>query len=103
MFMSDRLRIRLFGQHLAYISKNLYYKFLRECNILDYSVWIKELAYKEYRIKLKDEDTINLLKGKVVDNDYEDIGDWLREKMRKAMKKARNLKEKQLKENLKNE
>lgn len=86
--MSDkkRIRIRLYGQHLAYIGIELYDKFLRNCKVLDYSAWVKEKSYTEYGILITDEDSINRLKEKVVEDDFEDVADWLRENMRKDMR-----------------
>lgn len=84
---AKRIRIRLYGQHLAYISSDLYSKFLRECNILDYSVWLKRRAKKDFDLMIDGEDAIEKLREIIKDYYFEDISDWLREKMRVEINK----------------
>lgn len=83
----NRIRIRLYGQHLGYIGDSLYSNFLRICNVLDYSSWVKKKAYEELNIYITDKESIEKLKNIVISNYYEDIADWLREKMREEIRK----------------
>lgn len=84
---NKRMRIRLYGEHLGYISSNLYDSFLRACNILDYASWVKSKAYDDFDLYITNKESIEELKKYVVKNYYEDIADWLREKMRKEIRK----------------
>ena len=82
---NKKIRIRLYGQHLAYINSFLYYSFVQKCEVLDYSSWIKKMAKKEFDILITGEDSIEELKTKVINSYFEDIGDWLRQRMREKM------------------
>lgn len=84
---NKNIRIRLYGQHLGYIGYDLYDKFLRICSVIDYSSWMKETAYKDFDFYITGKDSIDVLREKVVENYYEDIADWLREKMREEIRK----------------
>ena len=82
---SKKIRIRLYGQHLAYINSFLYFSFVQKCEVLDYSSWIKKMAKNDFDILIVGEGSIDELKAKVLDNYFEDIGDWLRQRMREEM------------------
>lgn len=84
---NKKMRIRLYGEHLGYIGYSLYYSFLRICNIVDYSFWVKLKANEEFGVHLVSKESINELKELVVKNYYEDTADWLREKMREEISK----------------
>lgn len=81
-----KIRIRLYGQHLGYINNNLYAYFLRNCNVLDYSSWIKKKTHAEFNLYIDSKESIDKLKEIVLRNHYEDVADWLREKMREDMR-----------------
>ena len=85
---NKRVRIRLYGQHLAYLGCDLYNTFLRTCKVINYSSWIKERANIDFDLYIINEESIEKLKEKVTENYFEDISDWLREKMREGIKNA---------------
>lgn len=82
---NKKIRIRLYGQHLAYIGYDLYNNFTHICKVLDYSSWIKKRANIDFGLTISGEASIEELKEVVMDNYFEDIGDWLREKMREEI------------------
>ena len=88
---NKRIRIRLYGEHLGYISYDLYDSFLRICNIIDYSSWVKKISYDNFEIYIAGKESINELKNRVIANYYEDIADWLKEKMREEIRKYTNV------------
>lgn len=90
--MSDnkRIRVRLYGQHLAYIGYDLYLNFTHICKVIDYSSWLKERAYKDFNLYVTNDISIDKLKEVVKENYFEDIADWLREKMREEIYENKN-------------
>lgn len=83
--MSERIRIRLLGLHLAYIDKGLVRKFESTCKVINLNSWIREQAYNDFKIKFYSEDSLDDFKNILEKNYYDGIGDWLREKMRLAI------------------
>lgn len=89
--MKDKkIRIRLYGQHLAYIGYDLYHNFTHICKVLDYSSWIKKRANIDFNLMITSDKSIDELKIAVNENYFEDIADWLREKMREEILKNKN-------------
>lgn len=85
---NKKIRIRLYGQHLGYVSSDLYDYFLKSCNILDYSSWVKRKTYEEFNFYIEGKESISKLKEIILENHYEDVADWLREKMREEIGKV---------------
>ena len=92
MIDNKKIRIRLYGEHLGYISNDLYSNFLRITSTLDYSSWVKKTAFSDFGLYLTSKDSILDLKDLVKENYFEDISDWLREKMRVEINKIKNKK-----------
>ena len=83
---NKKIRIRLYGKHLGYIRYDLYDTFLRSCEVIDYSSWIKRIVYENLNIQITSKESIDELKDIVVKSYYEDITDWLSQKMRESIK-----------------
>lgn len=91
--MANKVRIRMYGYHLGYISADFYNKFKKICDETHYGSWIKKKAKEDFKIKLECSQKIEELRKIVVKSNYEDICDWLREKMREDIKKVKIFKD----------
>ena len=70
---------------MFYVSEHLLNSFEYYCGVSDFSEWIKENVYSDFGISLTSPEMIKTLEGKVRDSLYENIGEWIKEKMRKTI------------------
>lgn len=80
-----RIKIRMYGVHLFYVSEHLLNSFEYYCEISDFTEWIKENVCSDFGILLTSSEMIKKLEDLVRDNLYENIGEWAKEKMRQLI------------------
>lgn len=80
-----RIKIRMYGVHLFYAGEHLLNSFEYYCGILDFSEWIKESAYLDFGVLLASAESIKSLEKMVRGRFYENIGEWIKEKMRQLI------------------
>ena len=85
MIEDKRIKIRLYGVHLAYVREHLLSGFNYYCNVVSFSDWLKENVYSDFGIRISSRKSIKYLNEVVKDNFYENIGDWIKEKMRQSI------------------
>ena len=79
----ERKKIIIFEQHFAYISNELYELFMQKSKVKDMTQFIKNEAYKDFDIVLKDFKDLKKLKELIKENQsYNSPADWLRDKIR---------------------
>lgn len=79
----ERKKIIIFEQHFAYISNELYELFMQKSKVKDMTDFIKNEAYKDFDIVLKDFKDLKKLKELIKENQsYNSPADWLRDKIR---------------------
>lgn len=83
-------KIRLYGTHIGYINTDFLIDFQRECAVLNINSWIKEQCYRDWGIYLNTPYEIKELKEILNENYYENIAEWLKEKIRISLLEARN-------------
>lgn len=86
-------KIRLYGTHIGYVNTEFLIKFQRECKILNINSWIKEQCFKDWDIYLNTIYDIEELKIILNENYYENIAEWLKEKIRFSLLNLKNNKE----------
>ena len=87
---NEKVKVRLLKMHVAYIEKRILDEFTEKYNISDFNLWLKTELEKEFDIVIKnkfDIDTLTLILRKRY---YENIAEWMKEKIRNELKKANN-------------
>ena len=85
----EKKKIKLFEVHFAWVNESLLQRFVETTGIVRRTNWIKECAKEDFGIDLQSVDDIPKLELLIRSRFYEDKGEWLREKMRKAIQKSR--------------
>lgn len=80
--VKEQIKIRMFGEHLCYLNYDVVREFQSEYSVVNLNSWIKEESYKDFGILLTNKDDLDELKEKLQEYYYENIADWLREKIR---------------------
>lgn len=86
-------KIIMFGRSIADIDKSLMQDFDITCQVVNFAAWIREKAYEDFGLRLVSSEAINRLDEIVVENHYRDKAEWLREKMREAIRAKRPMKQ----------
>lgn len=84
--VDNKIKIRLFGEHLCYIETDILREFQNRFSIININSWIKEECYKDFEILIENPDNLDELRNIVKVNYYSNIGDWLREKIRNKLR-----------------
>lgn len=74
------------GRSIADIDTSLMREFDRICQVVNFAAWIREKAFEDFRIMLTSSEAVSKLDEIVVKNYYRDKAEWLREKMRNAIR-----------------
>lgn len=83
--MGRKIKIRLYGVHLGYVEEDILKAFECYCGVINLNPWIKEQAYNDFEVYLNNEYDLELFKDKLSEFYYENIADWLKEKLRAAI------------------
>lgn len=82
----EQTKIRLYGIHLCYVKTEKLLLFQRTFEIVNFNSWIKEEVYNDYNIYLEDKYDIEEFKDLLEEDYYDNIGDWLNEKIRNKLR-----------------
>lgn len=84
-----KMKIKLFETHFAWVNESLLQTFTEKTGIKRRSQWIKDVVKEDFGITLSSPSDIPKLDMIVRSQFYEDKGEWLRERMRKEIRKSR--------------
>lgn len=82
----SQTKIRLFGVHICYIRTDMLIIFQRKFGIVNFNSWLKEEIYNDYKLYINNPEDIEVFKEYLEEDFYDNIGDWLKEKMRNKLK-----------------
>lgn len=85
MAIQEKKKVTMNGHYVAFVNMDLYLAFERKVSTPLLIAWVKEKAKERFGIKLKSHKDISLLREAVVEQYYDDIGDWIQEEMRKIV------------------
>lgn len=85
---TKKIKIKMFDKHLCNISKKFLRSFDIECRVINFSAWIREQAYIDFKINLLNAEDLLDFNEILEENNYENVADWLREKMRARIKEV---------------
>ena len=84
-----KMKIKLFETHFAWVNDSLLQTFTDKTGIKRRSQWIKDAVKEDFGIILASPSDIPKLDMVIRSKFYEDKGEWLRERMRKEIRKNR--------------
>lgn len=90
----EKVKIRLLKMHIAYIEKRILDDFKERCNVSDFNKWFEEQIYKDFYMDIKNHSDISAFTIMLRKRYYENIADWIKEKIRLELQKADALEEK---------
>ena len=91
----SRIKIRLYGVHLAYVSQELLEAFDKYCPQANFSGWIKEKIYMDFGVLIGHPDQLENLDEMVKELYYDNVAEGIREKMRTDILNSEGYKEEQ--------
>lgn len=89
----EKVKIRLLKMHIAYIEKRTLDDFKEKCNVDDFNKWFEEQIYKDFYMDIKNDMDISTLTLMLRKRYYENIAEWIKEKVRMELQKAIALEE----------
>lgn len=84
----EKVKIRLLKMHIAYIEKRMIDEFTEKCNIKDFNKWFEEQIYKDFYMDIKSHEDIRTFTIMLRKRYYENIAEWIKEKIREELRKA---------------
>lgn len=84
----EKVKIRLLKMHIAYIEKRMIDEFTEKCNIKDFNKWFEEQIYKDFYMDIKNHADIRTFTIMLRKRYYENIAEWIKEKIREELRKA---------------
>ena len=87
------VKIRLLKMHIAYIEKRILDDFKEKCGISDFNKWFEEQIYKDFYMEIKNDSDIKSFTIILRRRYYENIAEWIKEKIRLELQKAIALEE----------
>ena len=84
----EKVKIRLLKMHIAYIEKRILDDFKEKCNVDDFNKWFEEQIYKDFYMDIKTDIDIKALTTMVRRRYYENIAEWIKEKVRIELQRA---------------
>lgn len=84
----EKVKIRLLKMHIAYIEKRILDEFQEKCNVPDFNKWFEEQIYKDFYMEIKNEADIRTFTTMVRKRYYENIAEWIKEKIRMELQRA---------------
>ena len=79
--------------HIAYIEKRILDDFKEKCGISDFNKWFEEQIYKDFYMEIKNDSDIKSFTIILRRRYYENIAEWIKEKIRLELQKAIALEE----------
>lgn len=89
----EKVKIRLLKMHIAYIEKRILDEFQKKCAVSDFNAWFEEQIYKDFLMDIKDNNDIQTFTLMLRKRYYENIAEWIKEKVRIELQKADALEE----------
>lgn len=83
-----KTKILMYQKHVAYIDNDLMADFDEYSPVVNFSGWVREQAKKDFGLNITNKYELEMLDNLVLRNHYTDKADWLREKMRFAIKNS---------------
>lgn len=90
----EKVKIRLLKMHIAYIEKRILDEFQEKCNVPDFNTWFEEQIYKDFYMDIKTNTDISTFTLMLRKRYYENIAEWIKEKIRHELQKADAINEK---------
>lgn len=87
----EKVKIRLLKMHIAYIEKRILDEFQEKCNVSDFNKWLEEQIYKDFYLEIKNESDISAFTLMLRRRYYENIAEWIKEKVRRELQIANNI------------
>lgn len=84
----EKVKIRLLKMHIAYIEKRILDEFQEKCKVDDFNKWFEQEIYKEFYMEIKSESDIRTFTTMVRKRYYENIAEWIKEKVRHELQRA---------------
>ena len=92
----EKVKIRLLKMHIAYLEKRMIDEFKEKCDVEDFNKWFEEQIYKDFYMDIKTHQDIRTFTVMLRKRYYENIAEWLKEKIREELKKAEASKEQRM-------
>lgn len=89
----EKVKIRLLKMHIAYIEKRILDEFKEKCGVSDFNKWFEEQIYKDFYMDIKNDADIRTFTIMLRKRYYENIAEWIKEKVRMELQKATALEE----------
>ena len=80
-----KVKVIMFQKHIAYVNHELTLLFRTRLHIVNFTSWVQQQANACFGIALTGPNDLELLREAVEANFYDDIGDWLQDRMRHAL------------------
>lgn len=84
----EKVKIRLLKMHIAYIEKRILDEFQEKCGVEDFNKWFEEQIEKDFYMDIKTNNDIQTLTIMVRRRYYENIAEWIKDKVRQELQKA---------------
>ena len=84
--MSKKTKVLLGHTHIGYVNTELLQRFRQEFGIVNFSSWLRKIIKERFDFTLLFEDDLLVLREKVEACYYDDIGEWLQDEMRRALR-----------------
>lgn len=81
----DKIKIRFYKKHVAYIEREMIEALEKQCNIKDFEAWIKGQIEADFSMEIKNVNDIDTLTLMVRKRYYENIAEWIRERARREL------------------
>lgn len=87
----EKVKIRLLKMHIAYIEKRILDDFQEKCDVTDFNKWFEEQIYKDFCMEIRNNTDIRSFTIMLRKRYYENIAEWIKEKIRMELQKATSL------------
>ena len=83
---SDKTKIVMYRTHVAYIDREFLQEFDLHCGVVNFSAWIRKQALQDLNLTITNKEDLLILDDLVLNYYYIDKSEWLRDKMRIAIR-----------------
>lgn len=84
----EKVKIRLLKHHVAYIEKRMLDEFREKCGVEDFNKWFEHKIFEDFYMDIKKKEDIRVFTIMLRKRYYENIAEWIKEKIRIELKKA---------------